>query len=72
MAKEFELRPLTRPTNRWGLLTDPDKAKAWMTAIAQFFVDQGRISKEEIDRYVKNNCFIDPQFMQSVAAEVEE
>jgi ABC-type nitrate/sulfonate/bicarbonate transport system substrate-binding protein len=68
VAKEFELRPLYTPDEQVGLLTDPDKAKAWMTAIAQFFVDQGRISKEEMDRYVKNNCFIDPKFMESVAA----
>lgn len=68
VAKEFELRPLFLPKEQVTLLTDPAKAKAWMTAIAQFFVDQGRISKEEMDRYVKNNCFIDPKFMESVAA----
>ena len=68
MAKEFELRPLYTPDEQVVLLTDPNKAKAWMTAIAQFFVDQGRINKEEMDRYVKNNCFIDPKFMESVAA----
>ena len=39
-----------------------------MTAIAQFFVDQGRINKDEMDRYVKNNSFIDPKFMEAVAA----
>jgi ABC-type nitrate/sulfonate/bicarbonate transport system substrate-binding protein len=68
VAKEFELRPLFLPKDQVSLLTDADKAKAWMTAIAQFFVDQGRISKEEMDRYVKNNCFIEPKFMQAVAA----
>lgn len=68
VAKEFELRPLFLPKEQVALLTDPNKAKAWMTAIAQFFVDQGRISKEEMDRYVKNNCFIEPKFMESVAA----
>jgi ABC-type nitrate/sulfonate/bicarbonate transport system substrate-binding protein len=68
VAKEFELRPLFTPDEQIGLLTNPEKTKAWMTAIAQFFVDQGRISKEEMDRYVKNNCFIDPKFMEAVAA----
>jgi ABC-type nitrate/sulfonate/bicarbonate transport system substrate-binding protein len=68
VAKEFELRPLFLPKEQTTLLTDPNKAKAWMTAIAQFFVDQGRISKEEMDRYVKNNCFIEPKFMEAVAA----
>jgi len=68
VAKEFELRPLFLPKEQVTLLTDPNKTKAWMMAIAQFFVDQGRISKEEMDRYVKNNCFIEPKFMESVAA----
>jgi ABC-type nitrate/sulfonate/bicarbonate transport system substrate-binding protein len=68
VAKEFELRPLFTPEEQVALLTDPAKAKAWMTAIAQFFVDQGRISKEEMDRFVKANCFIEPKFMQAVAA----
>jgi sulfonate transport system substrate-binding protein len=68
VAKEFELRPLYTPEEQVVLLNDPNKTKAWMTAIAQFFVDQGRINKEEMDRYVKNNCFIDPKFMESVAA----
>jgi hypothetical protein len=31
-------------------------------------VDQGRITKEEMDRYVKANCFIEPKFMEAVAA----
>jgi hypothetical protein len=68
VAKEFELRPLFTPEEQVALLTDPAKTKAWMTAIAQFFVDQGRISKEEMDRFVKANCFIEPKFMQAVAA----
>lgn len=68
VAKEFELRPLYTPEEQVVLLTDPEKTKAWMTAIAQFFVDQGRITKEEMDRYVKANCFIEPKFMQAVAA----
>jgi sulfonate transport system substrate-binding protein len=68
VAKEFELRPLYTPQEEVVLLTDPSKAKAWMTEIAQFFVDQGRISKEEMDRYVKANCFIEPKFMEVVSA----
>ncbi|HSO60218.1 MAG TPA: ABC transporter substrate-binding protein [Desulfobacterales bacterium] len=68
VAKEFELRPLFLPKEQVSLLTDPNKTKAWMMAIAQFFVDQGRINKEEMDRYVKNNCFIEPKFMEAVAA----
>ena len=68
VAKEFELRPLYTPEEQVAQLTNPEKAKAWMTAIAQFFVDQGRISKAEMDRYVAANCFIDPKFMQAVAA----
>jgi sulfonate transport system substrate-binding protein len=68
VAKEFELRPLYTPEEQVVLLKDPNETKAWMTAIAQFFVDQGRINKDEMDRYVKNNCFIDPKFMESVAA----
>jgi len=68
VAKEFELRPLFTPDEQIGLLTNPEKTKAWMTAIAQFFVDQGRITKEEMDRYVKANCFIEPKFMEAVAA----
>lgn len=68
VAKEFELRPLYNPQEEVVLMTDPGKAKAWMTYIAQFFVDQGRISKEDMDRYIKANCFIEPKFMQAVAA----
>jgi ABC-type nitrate/sulfonate/bicarbonate transport system substrate-binding protein len=68
VAKEFELRPLYTPAEQVPMLTNPEKTKAWMTAIAQFFVDQGRITKEEMDRYVKNNCFIEPKFMEAVAA----
>lgn len=68
VANDLKLRPLFTPTQQVKLLTNPEKAKAWMTSIAQFFVREGRISKEEMDRYVKNNCFIDPKFMEAVAA----
>lgn len=68
VAKEYELRPLYNAKEEVEIMKDPSKVKTWMTEIAQFFVDQGRISKEEMDRYVKANCFIEPRFMDAVAA----
>lgn len=72
VAKEFELRPLFLPDEQVKLLKDPTKTKAWMTAIAQFFLSQGRIGKDEMDHYVKNNCFIEPKFMEAVAAKAKK
>ncbi|MBI4804386.1 MAG: ABC transporter substrate-binding protein [Desulfovibrio sp.] len=67
VGKEFKLRPLFNVTEQIELLTNPDKAPKWMKDIAQFMVDQGRISQAEYDRYVKANCFIDPKFMKMLA-----
>ncbi len=67
VAKEFALRPVFPVKEQIELLSTPDKAPQWMAAIAQFFVDQGRIKKDEMDRYVKANCFIEAKFMKMLA-----
>lgn len=66
-AKEFQLRPLFDVKEQIEVLTNPDKAAKWMTGIAQFFVDQKRIKPEEMDKYLKANCFIEPKFMKMLA-----
>ncbi len=67
IQQEFKLRPLFSVDQEVELMTNPDKVKKWMTNIAQFFVDQGRMSKEEMASYVKANCYIEPKFMQMLA-----
>lgn len=67
VAKEFKLRPLFNINEQLELLTNPDKALKWMKEIAQFMLEQGRISQAEYDRYIKANCFIDPKFMKMLA-----
>ena len=69
---EFKYRPLYGVSEQVSALEDPAKLAAWMSGVANFMFDQGRITKKEFDRYVKANFFIDPSFMKKLAAETSK
>ncbi|MDR1871104.1 MAG: ABC transporter substrate-binding protein [Deltaproteobacteria bacterium] len=68
VALEFKYRPLYTPEEQVELLTNPAKAPAWLDGAARFLLEQGRISQEEYDLYKANNYFIDPTYVQKLAA----
>lgn len=67
LESEFTLRPLYTVDEQIDIMESPDKLPAWMKAISQFFVDQGRIEKSEQEEYLEANCYIDSSFMREVA-----
>jgi len=66
VAKEFQLRPLFGVEEQIKLLENPEKSKKWMGEIAQFFVDQGKMTIEEKEKYL-NSHFVEPKFMKILA-----
>ncbi|WP_428561583.1 MAG: ABC transporter substrate-binding protein [Solidesulfovibrio sp. DCME] len=68
VAQEFKLRPLFDVKEQVALLTDPGKAATWMRGVAQFLLNQGRITQKEFDKYVQANCYIDASFMKALEA----
>jgi sulfonate transport system substrate-binding protein len=69
VALEFKYRPLFNAKEQVELLTNPEKAPAWLDKTAAFLLEQGRISQEEYDQYKANNYYIDASFVQKLAAE---
>lgn len=64
---EFKYRDLYDMDEQVAALEDPAKVAAWMNGVANFMLSQGRIKKNEYDRYVKTNYNIDPSFMKNLA-----
>jgi ABC-type nitrate/sulfonate/bicarbonate transport system substrate-binding protein len=67
LEKEFQLRPLYSVGEEVELLSNPAKMPAWMAGVAQFFLDQKRISQAEMDKLAKANFFVEPAFMKKLA-----
>lgn len=67
VKKEFSERPLYDVTEQVEILEDPNKMGKWLNGVAQFMLEQGRITQKDFDRYVKSNYMIDPSFMKKLA-----
>lgn len=68
-AMEFVTRgPLMDVQEQVLAMDDPDMLAAWMRGVAQFLLDQKRISQKEFDAYAAANYYIDSSFMKKVAA----
>ena len=48
-------------------MEDPARLPAWLRGVADFMLEQGRISQKEYDRYAQANFHIDPSFMKKLA-----
>jgi len=68
VEKEFKTHPHYNLQEQLKALKDPNEAKAWMRGVAQFLLDQNRISQKEFDSYVAADCYIDSSFMEKLAA----
>jgi ABC-type nitrate/sulfonate/bicarbonate transport system substrate-binding protein len=68
---EFKYRPLFTAAEQAELLTNPDKAPAWLDKTAAFLLEQGRITQEEYDAYKAAGYHIDASYVQKLAAEAK-
>ncbi|MDR1577292.1 MAG: aliphatic sulfonate ABC transporter [Deltaproteobacteria bacterium] len=64
---EFKYRPLFTAAQQVELLTNPEKAPAWLDSAARFLLDQGRITQQEYDSYKAANYYIDASFVKKLA-----
>lgn len=67
VEKEFKYRELLDVNEQIAAMEDPEKLPAWLRAVADFMLEQGRISQKEYDSYVQSNFNIDPSFMKKLA-----
>lgn len=66
VAKEFQQRPLFDVDQQVKILNDPNQAKKWMSGVAQFLVDQGKLKPEDKAKF-ENGNYIEPKFMKMLA-----
>jgi len=63
ILKEFSLRPLYDLQEQLALFAKkdggPSQIDQWMTSLADFFVEQGRITAEEKEKFLKGGYITD-------------
>ena len=67
VEKEFKYRDLFNVSEQIAALEDPNKLPTWLRGVADFMLEQGRISQKEYDAYVNANFNIDSSFMKKLA-----
>ena len=67
VEKEFKYRYLFDVNEQIAAMEDPARLPAWLRGVANFMLEQGRISQKEYDRYAQANFHIDPSFMKKLA-----
>ena len=67
VEKEFKYRYLFDVNEQIAAMEDPARLPAWLRGVADFMLEQGRISQKEYDRYAQANFHIDPSFMKKLA-----